>query len=226
MCWKVGKKTKNTGLLERSAPHFYQFARDHIACDCPKCKCPARSAWHYSFVYIDEPAKLMYFDVPKSASTTIRKAFFDDRSSASLRNPRKGVESYLKFSFVRNPWDRMVSNWKMFTTQSARIEQLRSMTLKDLSRFEDFVDFAVANANHHWQPQVMFLPETLDFIGKLECFDEDMNRLLSLLGKDPVDLKKRNSTRRDRYQEYYTPRSIEVVSDYYRKDIEMFGYRF
>lgn len=143
-----------------------------------------------------------------------------------MRNPKNGLDQYTKFTFVRNPWDRMVSNWKMFTTQPARIEQLRSMTGNDLGKFDDFVHFAIGMSNHHWQPQSMFTPEELDFIGKLETFDDDMNRLRELIGEAPLNLKKQNTTQRKRYQEYYSSSLVDVVADFYKEDIEKFGFSF
>lgn len=225
-CWKAGKKLRNDFLLEKSAPRYYRYARKNIPCKCPKCHCPARSSHKYSFVYLDELSQLMYFDVPKAASTTIRHAFYQNRQSASMTNPRNSLESYFKFTFVRNPWDRMVSNWKMFTTSPKRILQLKSMTNKDLSRFDHFIDFAIHNANHHWQPQVLFIPENLDFIGKFEDFDEDMNKLLEILGREPLKFDKRNTTKRTKYQDYYTPSLIDLVGNFYQSDIEKFGYQF
>ncbi|MBT7067813.1 MAG: sulfotransferase family 2 domain-containing protein [Verrucomicrobia bacterium] len=172
-------------------------------------------------------SKLMYFDVPKAASTTIRRALFQNKSSASLRNPKKELASYLKFTFVRNPWDRMVSNWKMFTTQPRRIAQLRTMTNEDLTEFDHFVEFAVSKGNHHWQPQVLFTPDKLDFTGKVEHFDRDMNRLLRAMGREPLELEKRNTTNRNHYHDYYnSPSTIDQVAKLYRDDIERFDYQF
>lgn len=225
-CWNLGKKMRNDFLLDIGAPHYYRYAHKNISCECPKCHCPARSSYKYSFVYLDELNHLMYFDVPKAASTTIRHAFYQNKQSASMINPRKKLASYFKFTFVRNPWDRMVSNWKMFTTSPHRILQMESMTNKDLSSFGNFIDFAINNANHHWQPQVLFVPDQLDFIGKFENFDEDMNKLLKILGKEPLKFKKRNTTKRTKYQDYYTPSLIDIVGSFYQADIDRFGYQF
>ncbi len=227
--WEVGKIFNNEYLLNKSTPHYYRYAQENILCECSKCACPASSSQRYSFVFIDESSKLIYYDVPKAASTTIRNLLFGNKRSSSLRNPKEELNSYLKFTFVRNPWDRMVSNWKMFTTQPFRIDQLKAMTNMDLSNFEDFVDFAIDNANHHWQPQVLFTHEKLDFIGKMESFDDDMNRLLDMIGKKrvPSSYEKRNTTERKKYQEYYSnPSVIQKVAKHYHEDIETFGYTF
>lgn len=225
-CWKAGKKLGSNRLKNKFAPESYKYAERHIPCVCPGCKCPAGSHCRYSFVYIDESHRLMYYDVPKSASTTIRKAFFGNELSASMTNPKYDLEKYFKFTFVRNPWGRMVSNWKMFTTQPSRIAQLKTMTREDLSRFEDFVYFAIKNSNHHWQPQAIYTPKNINFIGKIESFDVDMERMLTLISKSPKEMGKHNSTQQIRYQDCYTPSLADVVAEFYLDDIERFDYQF
>lgn len=208
------------------APTYYKYAQREIYCSCPLCKCPYQNALKYSFVYIHEEKSLMYFDVPKCASTSIRKAFFNRDNSYSMRDPEKELSEYFKFSFVRNPWDRMVSNWKMFTTQPFRIKQLESMTADNLDRFEDFVHFATHTKNHHWQPQSLFLPEELDFVGKVERFEDDFNLLLNKIGEPPVKQRHDNKTVRKNYQEYYTPSLVDIVGELYEDDVKTFGYSF
>ena len=80
-CWKAGKLLNNDQILKKYAPHYFKYAKANIPCECPACKCPAGSFNRYSFAYIDETQKIIYFDVPKAASTTIRRAFFDKKKS-------------------------------------------------------------------------------------------------------------------------------------------------
>lgn len=207
-------------------PYYYKYAQDNIQCDCPLCRCPSRNTMRYSFVYICEKRNLIYYDVPKCASSTIRKVLFNNGHQLSLQNPQKDLQKYFKFSFVRNPWNRIVSNWKMFTTQSFRIEQLKSMTSQDVSKFEDFVYFADSMKNHHWQPQILYLPDQLDFVGKLESFNEDFSNLCNTIGEKPHEIKKINSITKLPYWEYYTPSLVEFVSEMYAEDIKKFGYKF
>jgi hypothetical protein len=223
---KISKKLRNDKLIDTFSPYYYKYAQEHIRCECPACFCPYQRTLKYSFVYIDEKEKLMYFDVPKCASSSIREAFFHDNHSLSMKNPEQPLEQYFKFTFVRNPWDRMVSNWKMFTTQPFRVKQLKSMTDKDLTNFSDFVDFAAHTKNHHWQPQVLYLPEDLDFVGRLETFDEDFNRLLDAIGKKNIQAEHLNQTVKKSYREYYTPSLVDFVAEMYLEDISRFGYRF
>jgi hypothetical protein len=180
----------------------------------------------YSFVYICEKRKLIYYDVPKCASSTIRKELFGNDNALSMINPKRDLKEYFKFTFVRNPWDRMVSNWKMFTSQASRIKQLKSMTSQDVSKFEDFVYFANRIRNHHWQPQVLYLPEKMDFIGRFEAFERDFERLCFYIGEKPWKVAKLNVTKRGPYYKYYTPSLVNYVAEIYSEDIRKFGYKF
>ena len=188
-----------------TASHYYKYARKNIECQCPLCKCPSQGAMKYSFVYICEERKIIYYDIPKCASTTIREEIFNNNNKLSMSNPSLELNKYFKFSFVRNPWDRMVSNWKMFTNKPYRIKQLKSMTSKDVSKFKNFIRFARERKNHHWQPQYLFLPDKLDYLGKVENFREDFSYVLSMIGENPREVKKHNTTKRDSYWNYYTP---------------------
>lgn len=206
--------------------HYYKYARKNIECQCSLCKCPYQGNMNYSFVYICEERKVIYYDVPKCASTTIRKEIFNNNNELSLANPCLELNRYFKFSFVRNPWDRMVSNWKMFTNKPYRIKQLKSMTDDDLSKFGNFIRFAAEIKNHHWQPQSLFLPDKLDYVGKVESFDKDFNYVLTMIGEKAKKTKKLNATTRDSYWNYYTPELKSIVAEMYAEDIKRFGYSY
>ncbi|MBE9061356.1 sulfotransferase family 2 domain-containing protein [cf. Phormidesmis sp. LEGE 11477] len=207
---------------------YYKYARNNVRCDCPLCKCPYRNKGQYSFVFVSEEKKIIYYDIPKCASSTIRKLLFDNVNELSLNNPKDPLSEYFKFSFSRNPWDRIVSNWKMFTSQPMRIDQLKSMTDRDLSSFRDFVLFAKQVNNHHWQPQFRFLPDELDFLGKIENFEADFHTLCDVIQQSDIKPNglRLNSTTRLPYRDYYTSETIEAVAEMYSEDIEMFKYSF
>ncbi|HAC63743.1 MAG TPA: hypothetical protein DCF68_09435 [Cyanothece sp. UBA12306] len=93
-------------------------------------------------------------------------------------------------------------------------------------RFEDFVYFTKRANNHHWQPQVLFIAETPDFIGKVENFNEDFKKLSEKIGLDIEIPPKSGTSKHKPYWEYYTPSLVEFVAEMYSKDIERFGYTF
>ena len=216
-------------LFSLNKPYYYKYAEKNIPCECPLCPCPSggrRKDRDYGFAYISEHKKIIYFSIPKSASGTIRKTLFPEGNRATLIHPKQSSDKYFKFTFVRNPWARMVSNWTMFTKYKGRIRQLKSMTDEDLSKFEDFIDFAKRAKNHHWQPQVLFIPEEPDFIGKVENFNEDFSKLCHQIGFSIEMPNKTGSSEHKPYWEYYTPSLVEQVREMYAEDIERFGYTF
>lgn len=222
----------------------YDYAIENIKCECITCNCPSarsiksvksfkqnirrrlKNIKPYSFTYIDARKKLTYFDVPKAASTTIRNSFFKDNHHYEEKSNCDYLESYFKFTFVRNPWSRMVSNWKMFTTQPRRINQLKSMTSLNLSKFEDFVYFTSEVKNHHWLPQVLYVPQKVDFIGKIETFNRDIKQIFEYVQKPYFDLSKQNKTQETDFHKYYSTKMKDFVAELYIDDIKRFNYDF
>jgi hypothetical protein len=216
-----------------SDSRYLRYARKYIPCHCTLCRCPANAA-DYSFSYVCEQRRFIYYDIPKCASSTVRHKLFGDPyllpHKESLVEPVKPLSEYFKFSIIRNPWSRMVSNWRMFTTQPFRIAQLATMTDLDLSSFPDFCAFAVNNPNHHWQPQVYFLPDPLDYLGRMECMDESLKVIgASIAGLDTQNLvinASRISSDPLHYRTYYDRSTLDLVTSFYRQDIDRFHYVF
>jgi hypothetical protein len=212
---------------------YFNMARESIPCHCPSCRCPAIEC-QYSFVYICERRRFIYYDIPKNASSTLRSKLFGDPYPLphleSLRDPRDEISRYFKFAIVRNPWSRMISNWRMFTSKPYRINQLKSMTSNDLSSFDSFCHFAVLHPNHHWQPQTLFLPDPLDFVGRIENMKEAFAGIASRVdGFDPIDLKVNQTAYTAdplAYRDSYTKFSRELISEFYRDDINRFHYDY
>ncbi len=121
-------------------PYYYKYAQRQIPCACPLCKCPSRNTMNYSFVYICEKRDIIYYDVPKCASSTIREELFHNDHGFSLRNPRKGLDKYYKFTFVRNPWDRMVSLYGLFRRPTEQRHQLRRPSKKTPYKLDKIMD--------------------------------------------------------------------------------------
>ena len=211
---------------KRYTPIYYDYAKNNIKCDTPLCACPGANKYKVSFVFICEKRKFIYYDIPKCASTTLRFLLFNNKKSYSMKNPKNDLDSYFKFAFVRNPWDRMVSNWKMFTSKKYFKRYIKSMTNIDLTSFEDFVKFSLENDNHHWQPQVSYLPDKPDYIGRFETFEKDLKYICNIIGISLENIEHKNKTDRDLYWKYYNNTTYDLVSKFYSKDIERFGYTF
>ena len=206
--------------------------RRDIKCNTPRCGCVKKvqalgyPTWR-RFVLTDVSAKVMWFDNPKCASTTIKSNLDLEWSHILPKNHRE----YFKFVFVRNPYDRMVSNWKMFTTTPFALRKIKSYQnhlVEDIERisFKEFVNLTDHIDNHHWDEQYYFIRSKPDFIGRFENFQEDFNELCDKLGTQHQQLPVTNKTKHKHYTEYYDDETRQIVAEKYAKDIAMFGYDF
>lgn len=148
-------------------------------------------------------------------------------SSQQLR-PVLGDEafaSYLKFAFVRNPFDRFVS-YCAFTSRDTDVfdtEPLQYMkyVVRELRPLDHLL----------YQPQHLMLTDAngkleMDFVGRTETMQESFDEICAKLGLESTPLPRVNVTRRRPYQEYYDRELVDWVSDTYRRDLELFDYRF
>ena len=86
---------------------------------------------------------------------------------------RQQFESYFKFGFVRNPWDRVVSLYE-------RTEALQLRNEMSFEQFVDWIEYSSATCVHsspHRYQLDWFVDANgnllADFIGKFERLDED-----------------------------------------------------
>lgn len=140
-------------------------------------------------------------------------------------------ERYYKFAFVRNPWDKVVSQYKYLQTRP----MLRKyMGLNRFSSFSRYVRVLADAKQKHVQSfeQWKFLQDDqgrslVDFVGHFEKLQEDFDVVAEKLeltsSKLPHDMK---SAKRRPYQSYYNAKTRQIVAEVYCKDIEVFGYQF
>ena len=74
-------------------------------------------------------------------------------------------------------------------------------------------------------PQVEWLKdEEIDFIGRVEHFQRDIDYVLERLELPKQKMLVRNKSKHTKYRDYYCPESKRIVEDFYREDFERFGY--
>jgi len=176
-----------------------------------------------------------YFFMRKVATTTLTKIFEKYETYRGSQLP-KNYEEYFKFTFVRNPYDRVVSCWKNKVCDREGDNTVRLKHGIDKNTpFKEFVKVIHGipdiRADRHILPQHKFLVDKKgklipDFIGKFENLEKDYKYVMKKLGvKNPPRLPRENKSKRKKsYRSYYDEETRRLVYERYKKDFELFGY--
>lgn len=139
---------------------------------------------------------------------------------------------YFKFAFVRNPWDKAVSEYHWYLRYGKPItfqDWVRAMC----NRLESSNDLHVLEIGHNI-PQYKFIYENdgkllVDFVGRFEQLQHDFNSVCETLGIKDSTLPRLESTGsgvRRHYKEYYNNETKNIIARIYEKDIEVFCYEY
>ncbi|HEX3221012.1 MAG TPA: sulfotransferase family 2 domain-containing protein [Nocardioides sp.] len=177
-----------------------------------------------------------------------RKVRTPDRRHATFRqivdvDPK--VADYWSFGFVRNPWARMVSWWSMGNDVHQRAREGRPHAVRNVTKrpyvwdafrpylgdFRKFVLEGTVENARFGQPQMAWLTKPdgrmLDFVGRVEQYDDDVNVVRERLGLDPLPVQPRkNPSSHGHYSDYYDDETRARVAEVFAPDIEAFGYTF
>ena len=180
---------------------------------------------------ISHQHKFIFIHIPKTAGSAI-ELFFNPSIKATPngdtifhgkharakfyhKNEPDCFSQYFIFSFVRNPWDMVVSRY-----------------FYRKSRYSDFnlsiKDFA--SGNFGWVHYVDYLSVggkiCVDFIGRFESLQQDFNIVCDKIGIPEQELPQENKSKHKHYTEYYDDETRQIVAEKYARDIEYFGYKF
>lgn len=152
-------------------------------------------------------------------------------------------ENHAAVAIVRNPWSRVLSRYN-FAFGAAKSGRLK---LPDEYTFEMFLDERHTMGNlpyfwhraiHGWYPQKDYIT---DETGVLKCdilrfeyFDEDLSKYFDL--KNPIQPRNVSNGKKSDdgfsivdkqdYRDFYTDETREIIADWYKDDIEFFGFTF
>ena len=187
--------------------------------------------------------KCIFVHIPKAAGISINKAMFGNMGGTHTKLKdyqlifnKKEFFGYYKFTFVRNPWDRLVSTY-FFLKNGGLHDKDRKWFEDELSKFKDFEDFVLNWLNEeniykwiHFVPQCEFITVNnkvmVDDVFKLENINNDIKTISEKLNIS-IDLGHENQNpNRKKYRDYYSAKSQQIVNEVYKKDIELFGYQF
>ncbi|HOP10048.1 MAG TPA: sulfotransferase family 2 domain-containing protein [Oscillospiraceae bacterium] len=198
--------------------------------------------------YLEIPdKKVTYCIMPKVACSSIKASLylqnFKDDYSVHREIPGepkllKDDPEYFKFSFVRNPFDRLVSCYESKYHRDVEIKMdvldFRFYLLGSLAKDRGFNRFIKSVciipkrfANMHFRSQYLTIYRhgkcMMDFVGKFENLEIDYEPIRAKYGFDP--LRHYNKSNRSNWMDYYTPKTAKMVYRKFKKDFEIFGYQ-
>lgn len=174
--------------------------------------------------------KIVFIHIPKSAGTSIRKGFFNGNYTGPVMGHiPKEWESYFKFAFVRNPYERFVSAYKMFKKNKSdmSIKEFYDITVNEKISYNDR-ETLKSKIRHHTIPQLhpYNCLQFADFIGRYENLEKDFKFVCEKNNIPFTNLPHLNKTKNDDYRSYYNDELKQLVYEYYREDLETFNYEF
>jgi chondroitin 4-sulfotransferase 11 len=196
--------------------------------------------------YVFEDRRLAYISTAKVACTSIKSVMmhpygvYENVHSAwpYIYKGRLMAEhqDFFTFSFVRNPFDRLVSAYrnKIFGPRHQREE---FGDIHSNISFSEFVAEVVKRPdcliNGHFQSQYSKLYRNgellVDYLGRFENLAEDWLTIANHFDFERQLPHKMRSTHKKNvhkdYRAYYTEALVQLVYNRYRADVEAFGYQ-
>jgi len=145
------------------------------------------------------------------------------------------INEYKLFTFVRNPFARIVSAFFYLRDTELRFRcdrQFRNeMGLRetDFNQFvkEKLLDTSYMHFDQIIDKYIMSCDlDKFDFIGKTENMQTDCDEICDIINRPKRVLPYTNKSKHKHYTEYYNDETKQIVAEKYAKDIEYFGYEF
>ncbi|MEL0654876.1 sulfotransferase family 2 domain-containing protein [Pseudoalteromonas issachenkonii] len=142
-----------------------------------------------------------------------------------------------RFSFVRNPWQRILSEYQYrgynCSFKSFLLNQFPTIKSDNYHSGDDLYRHVIPQAEFVCDQQGKPL---VDFIGRFESIADDFSYISERITGQALALPHKNKTvsrfkrllpsRPRHYTDYYCDKTEQFVAQYYAQDIEMFDYSF
>lgn len=138
-------------------------------------------------------------------------------------------KEYFKFAFVRNPWDRVVSE---FFWRKLRPNRIQFKTIYEMLLFIENGNCEINDLNRHLEPQYKMICDAsqnvlVDYIARFEDYGEEIHTIFKKIALEPPAMipKENSSIRKPYYNFYLNTQERKLIEKIYENDIALFNYQ-
>lgn len=196
----------------------------------------------WNHIYCDPTRHFVYFRIPKAANSTVAKALHAQVSQSGKPKragrqfaqsgiwTRRQLERQFTFTFVRNPFARVLSCYlDKVVDGSPKFTSLLGGKIADFPAFLAALEKGALRANGHWAPQdelIPLAPQRLGFIGRVESIEADLPLVLGrIFGTREYAVPQspfRTTSADARLAAFYGPKETAQVRRLYARDFALF----
>lgn len=181
--------------------------------------------------------RFVFIHINKTGGTSIAKSIgmpikrhLTAKEIIKIIGKNKWEDAY-KFAFVRNPWDKAVSHYKYRIKTNQNNLGIQTLDFNQwIKKTHVEKDPLFIGEQKMFLPQIEWLKDNnnkivVDKIGYFESINEDFEEIAHAIGIN-IKLPHLNKTKNTDYKSFYNRESVEIIRNFYKEDIETFGYSF
>ena len=213
--------------------HKHKFIFIHI----PKCagstitysllnnlyfKLPRKEDWKYDKLS-PKTAEVFQTNPVQGNSANLKQHDTFKTINDYFEKNKLNIDDYFKFSFMRNPWERRISQYQYAKRMAKQTGQDWAIKISLMSFFEFITKRNDSQLNWVCNKKN---DVAVDFLGSGRNLQQEFNKICKKIGIPHQKLQHKNATEHKHYTEYYDDETRQIIANNCAKDIEYFGYKF